>query len=106
MRNEVEGEEVEIGRLGIEAGLVFNVDVVACFVAVCAEGAIPTPVAAGDDEPILSGLICVWILVFTTSKGHVRMPAMQPADAPVNSSSGSPISLLPMHAFANFCSCS
>lgn len=52
------------------------------------------------------GLCCVWIRVLTTSRGVVIMPAMPPADAPVKTSRGRPMSLLPMYARAIFCSCS
>jgi hypothetical protein len=34
------------------------------------------------------------------------IPAMPPADAPVKTSRGSPMSRLPTYALANFCSCS
>lgn len=43
---------------------------------------------------------CVCILVFTTSSGHVIVPAMPPAVIPVSISSPKPMSFFPLNFFA------
>ena len=55
---------------------------------------------------VSGGLICVCILVLTTSSGHVITPASPPADAAVASSRPIPRSVLPFHLFAQLRSCS
>ena len=93
-RTAVEGEAVEMGRLWVEdecEGLerCFEVD----------EG---ESVDAGTGDGAGEGsLRCVWIRVFTTSRGVVITPAIPPADAAVRISKGSPISFDPTHRFAN-----
>ena len=108
-RTDVLGEDVEICRLcwadllagdaeesKLEIGLTTGI------VAACGCGFVAL---AGEICPS-RGLICVWIRVFTTSKGQVMTPAIPPAVAPVRTSRPKPISLLPAHCFAHFCSCS
>ena len=55
---------------------------------------------------VSGGMICVCILVFTTSRGHVTTPANPPADAAVAISRPTPRSVLHFHRFAQFRSCS
>ena len=55
---------------------------------------------------VSGGLICVCILVLTTSKGHVITPASPPAEAAVAASRPKPRSVPPFHLIAQFRSCS
>jgi hypothetical protein len=92
--SEVEGEDVEIGRLDIEAVLAAEDGGVKCLVGACAEdGCVEEVAKAFEARLCMSGLCCVCILVFTTSSGHVSTPAKQPADAPVKISRARPMSL-------------
>jgi len=91
--SEVEGEDVEMERgVGIVACFVLLAEGVECFEGVCV-----CTVDAGEEakERKRSGFCCVWIRVFTTSSGHVIMPARQPAEAPVMISRGRPMSRRP-----------
>jgi len=100
---DVEGEDVEIGRLGTEVDFVVLEDGVKCF-----EGGCECVVDVDTDfeKLMMSGFCCVCILVLTTSNGQVMMPARHPAEAPVKISNGNPMSRCFIHAFASFCSCS
>lgn len=60
----------------------------------CVDG-LPERGCTGNGTGEAVELCCVWIRVLTTSRGVVKMPAMPPADAPVRTSRGSPISRLP-----------
>lgn len=91
----VEGEEVEI-------------DLTCCLRDDVAPGiaVVDIDAATGFDDTKSAGLICVCILVLTTSSGHVITPANPPALAPVKSSKGRPISLHFFHCLAHVCACS
>lgn len=103
---DVFGEEVEIKRLGPEfedeatySGLAAE----ACLVSLgCIVLAGVVDVFALSSK----GLTCVWILVLTTSSGHVMTPAIPPAVVAVIISNARPMSLDPTNCFAHFCSCS
>jgi hypothetical protein len=84
----VDGDEVEIDRF-----CWFIVAWVA--VAALAGTCLVTGVECLSGEA--GELTCVWMRVLTTSRGHVMTPANPPAAAPVASSRGNPISLLPFH---------
>ena len=106
LRTEVLGEEVEIRRFcGLSeergGGVLVGGGVAA------RKGVVVARLGAGDVLLFPScGLSCVWIRVLTTSRGHVSTPAMPPAVAPVVISRPRPISGLPAHCLAHFCSCS
>lgn len=91
----VEGEDVEICRT-----CCLTEEMGASFIVVDGlNGALLAFALAAE-------LTWVWILVLTTSKGHVITPARPPAAAPVRSSNGVPISLLCFHCLAQVCACS
>lgn len=69
-------------------------------------GFVRASLVLGDAAGASSGFNWVWILVLTTSSGHVITPAKPPALAPVSISNGRPMSLLPAHCLAHVCSCS
>ena len=105
---DVFGEDVEMSRLddacrddlrAVPALLAFSTREV---VARCGRTFVVPPLGV----TISGGLICVCILVFTTSRGHVTSPASPPADAAVKISRPTPRSVLHFHRFAQFRSCS
>lgn len=91
----VEGEDVDIGLLCVDGGLVVC-EGLECFEVVAGNmEALGTVGEAGD------GPLCwVWMRVLTTSRGVVMTPAMPPAVAAVAISSGSPMLFEPMYFFA------
>lgn len=109
---DVDGEDVDINLVDCTVFGAVSFIFVWCFPVVegpagaVAAAAAATEVARGTDVPNASGLCCVWVLVFTTSSGQVITPAMPPAVVAVRISNGNPMSLLPTHFFASFCSCS
>ena len=101
------GDEVDINRFCCDACRVSGVKVpLAARVCRAACDCGFNGLVAGVLGVSCNGLICVWILVLTTSSGQVMTPASPPAVAAVAISSGNPISLLPAHSIANFRSCS
>lgn len=86
----VEGEDVDIGRLCEEFGLLGR-DVVEYF-----DGERVVVFGGIVGVECVSGLCCVCMRVFTTSRGVVMTPAMPPALAAVAISSGRPMMLDPM----------
>jgi len=111
---DVDGDEVEIGRLGCIFDFCgFEVEDVECFEGWFEDGEDDGEGGEGFPDGAFdsgigeaSGLCWVCILVFTTSSGQVRTPAIPPAVAAVAISNPKPMSLCPTHAFASFCSCS
>lgn len=104
---DVFGEEFDINRLGEDDCL--DEATYSCLTAgILLEGPSRTFPAFDDDFVGSSskGLTWVWILVLTTSSGHVITPAIAPALAAVKTSKPRPMSLPPTHCFAHFCSCS
>lgn len=107
LRIVVLGEDVDMWRLREDACIVRGV----CPVGTVCDGVMFagcgwTFVAPVGGIDVSGGLICVCILVLTTSSGHVITPAMPPADAAVAISRPRPMSLLPAYCLAHVCSCS
>jgi hypothetical protein len=91
----VEGDEVEMGRFELAEDIVDFADV-ECFDVEDGDS-VDVEASAGVDDALGC---CVWMRVFTTSRGVVMTPANPPALAAVRISNGSPMLFEPMYCFA------